>query len=72
MLVEAESILGLVEDGAARRAVDLTILGAAGLVRGLLSERLVRVGLDATGMLLVKRLIITSNNPTERQCLQRR
>lgn len=71
MLVHAEGTLGLVEDGLAGRAVDLTVLAAAGLVSDLLAERLVVVGLGATGRLLaVPKSICKRGVHTERTCRQ--
>lgn len=52
MLVESESVLGLVEEALLAAAVDCLVLAAAELVVGLLSVRLARVGLSATGDLV--------------------
>jgi len=52
VLVKAKSILCLVEDGTAGRAVDLTVLGAAKLVGDLLAGRLLIIRLDATSELV--------------------
>lgn len=49
LVAETDGILGLVEDGASGRAVNLAVLGAAHLVGDLLSGGLLGIGLDATG-----------------------
>lgn len=48
LVTETDSVLGLVEDGASRRAVDLTVLAAADLVREFLTGGLGIVGLNTT------------------------
>lgn len=48
LVTHAKGVLGLVQDGASRGAVNLAVLGAADLVGELLAGRLVVVGLDAT------------------------
>jgi len=52
LVTEAKGVLGLVEDGASGRAMDLTILGAAHLVSELLAGRLLVIGLDTTSQLV--------------------
>lgn len=52
LVAHAESVLGLVDDGAAGAAVNLAVLGAAHLVGQGLAGRLIRVGLGATAVIV--------------------
>lgn len=52
MPVETDSVLGLVDDGAAGAAVNLAVLAAADLVGELLSVGLGRIGLGATAVVV--------------------
>ena len=48
LVTETKGVLGLVDDGAARAAVNLAVLAAAELVGDLLTGGLVMVGLSTT------------------------
>lgn len=76
LVAEADSVLGLVEDGAAGGAVDLAVLGAAHLVGELLAGGLLVVGLEAAGGVLVDASVegvrMGGRVLTERPCRQRR
>jgi hypothetical protein len=52
VLVEAKSVLGLVQEALLAAAVDCLVLAPAKLVGGLLGVRLARVGLGAAGDLV--------------------
>lgn len=75
LVAEANSILGLVEDGSAGGSVNLAVLGAAHLVADFLASGLVVIGLDATVEIVsedVQRVRGCVGVLTERPCRQSR